>query len=241
MDWRIGCSGFYYREWKEVFYPNGLAQKDWFKFYCEAFNTIEINSTFYKMPTEKSLAKWYNESPQNFLFTLKAPRLITHYKQLKNCKEDLSNFVEISNNAMKEKLACILFQFPPLFSFSQERLALLIDLLQHIPQPVVEFRHVSWWDEKVYQQLTNAGIVFSGQDHPKNLPTNVVANLDLIYYRFHGNPVLYKSEYTTETIQQLISQIPYTSKQVFVYFNNTWGPSAIKNAKELQQLLHPSL
>lgn len=238
MEWRIGCSGFYYREWKEIFYPTGLPQKDWFKFYCENFNTIEINATFYKMPTEKSLGKWYNDSPEDFLFTLKAPRLITHYKQLKNCTDDLNRFVEISNNAIKEKLACILFQFPPLFSYTEERLELLVNLLQKIPQPVVEFRHASWWDDHIYQQLTKAGIVFSGQDHPKNLPTELIANLQTVYYRFHGNPVLYKSKYSIDVLQQFIARIPPTSKQVFVYFNNTWGSSAIQNAKELKELLH---
>ena len=179
---------------RKIFYPTGLPQKDWFKFYCENFNTIEINATFYKMPTEKSLSKWYNDSPDDFLFTLKAPRLITHYRQLKNCTDDLNRFVEISNNAIKEKLACILFQFPPLFSYTEERLELLLNLLHQIPQPVVEFRHPSWWDANIYQQLTKAGIVFSGQDHPKNLPIDVVANLQTVYYRFHGNPVLYKSK-----------------------------------------------
>ena len=238
MEWRIGCSGFYYREWKEIFYPTGLPQRDWFKFYCENFNTIEINATFYKMPTEKSLSKWHNDSPEDFLFTLKAPRLITHYKQLKNCTDDLNRFVEISNNAIKEKLACILFQFPPLFSYTEERLELLVNLRQKIPQPVVEFRHASWWDDHIYQQLTKAGIVFSGQDHPKNLPTELIANLQTVYYRFHGNPVLYKSKYSIDAIQQFIAQIPSTSKQVFVYFNNTWGSSAIQNAKELKELLH---
>ena len=97
MKWKIGCSGFYYKEWKDFFYPKGLAQKDWFKFYAEHFNTIEINASFYKNPTEKSLEKWHNDSPADFVFTMKAPRLITHYKQLKDCKTDTTDFYHLLN------------------------------------------------------------------------------------------------------------------------------------------------
>src|ERR1044072_2209184 len=109
MDLRIGCSGFFYREWKEVFYPKGLAQKDWFSFYCRHFNTIEINSTFYKMPTTKSFEKWHNDSPADFLFTIKAPRLITHYQQLKNSDSLLTDFYLAISKGLMEKLACVLF------------------------------------------------------------------------------------------------------------------------------------
>jgi len=92
MKWQIGCSGFYYKEWKETFYPKDLPQKDWFKYYCQHFNTIEINATFYKMPNKTSFDKWYIESPPDFLFTIKAPRQITHYKKLNNCKSVLTDF-----------------------------------------------------------------------------------------------------------------------------------------------------
>ncbi|RZK01522.1 MAG: DUF72 domain-containing protein, partial [Flavobacterium sp.] len=159
MAWRIGCSGFHYKEWKEVFYPTGLAQKDWFKFYCEHFNTIEINASFYKMPTEKSLNKWFEESAEDFLFTMKAPRLITHYKKLNDCKEDIDNFYQLVSNGLKEKLGCVLFQFPPSFSFTQERLEKITLLLAPTVKNVVEFRHSSWWNEEVFNELSAKGII----------------------------------------------------------------------------------
>lgn len=237
MEWRIGCSGFYYKEWKEFFYPKGVAQKDWFKFYCQHFNTIEINSSFYKMPTEKSLNKWYDESPPDFLFTMKAPRLITHYKQLRDCKQDISDFYQIINNGLREKLACILFQFPPSFSFSNERLEQLVQLLEPTLQNVAEFRHVSWWNKEVYQSLSAKGIIFAGQSYPSNLPDTIVKTNSTIYYRFHGKPVLYKSKYDIVVLEDFVKQMPPNAKQAFIYFNNTWGTGAITNAEQLLQLV----
>lgn len=237
MKWRIGCSGFYYKEWKNFFYPKGLAQKDWFKFYAEHFNTIEINASFYKTPTEKSLEKWYSDSPTNFIFTMKAPRLITHYKQLKDCKSDTADFYHLLNNGLKEKLACVLFQFPPSFNYTKEKLELLLQTLDPNFKNVVEFRHASWWNEDVFIQLKAHHIIFASQSYPKGLPEEVVVTNPSIYYRFHGKPVLYKSTYEFSAIKHFFEQIPETADEVFVYFNNTWGFGAIENAKQLQALV----
>jgi uncharacterized protein YecE (DUF72 family) len=237
MNWRIGCSGFYYREWKEVFYPKGLAQKDWFKFYCQHFNTIEINSTFYKMPTQKSFEKWYTESPADFVFTIKAPRLITHYKQLKECKELLIDFYLAVVNGLTDKLACVLFQFPPKFDYTAERLQLLIDLLDPTLKNVVEFRHTSWWDEEIYAKLAEHNIIFCGQSYPSALSDKVVKNNSTVYYRFHGKPVLYKSAYAEEVMKDLVKQVPKETEEAFIYFNNTWGTGALTNARQLQELV----
>ena len=236
MKWFIGCAGFYYKEWKDFFYPTGLAQKNWFGYYCQHFNTIEINSTFYKMPTQKALEKWYNDSPADFVFTLKAPRIITHYKQLKDCSALLTDFYASITNGLKEKLACVLFQFPPKFSFSEERLQLLVHLLDQNFTNVVEFRHASWWDEKVYRKLKEQGIIFSGQSYPYALPDALIANNDNIYYRFHGRPILYKSEYTPDEILNFSKLPPANTKHIFVYFNNTWGTGALTNARQLQHI-----
>ncbi|WP_316827669.1 DUF72 domain-containing protein [Pedobacter miscanthi] len=237
MKWRIGCSGFYYREWKEVFYPKGLIQKEWFKYYCEHFNTIEINSTFYKMPTQKSFDKWYDESPDDFLFTIKAPRLITHYKQFQECEQLISDFYEAIQLGLKEKLGCVLFQFPPKFDYSDERLKLLIDNLNPELKNVVEFRHISWFKEEIYKKLAKNNITFSGQSYPSALPDEVIQNTENVYYRFHGKPVLYKSEYDIKVIKDFKNQIKDTESDVFVYFNNTWGTGALHNAKQLQDLV----
>ncbi|WP_343524430.1 DUF72 domain-containing protein [Pedobacter sp.] len=236
MKWRIGCSGFYYRDWKEVFYPKGVPQKDWFKYYCRHFNTIEINSTFYKMPTQKSFNKWYDESPDDFLFTIKAPRLISHYKQLNDCKQLISDFYEAIQLGLKEKLGCVLFQFPPKFDYNERRLKLLIDQLNPGLKNIVEFRHLSWFNEETHKELAKNKITFSGESYPSELPDTVIQNTGTVYYRFHGKPVLYKSEYDISVLKDFKNQIKDNASEVFVYFNNTWGVAALHNAKQLQDL-----
>src|SRR5690349_13147184 len=92
IQWHIGCSGFHYKEWKEVFYPKGLPQRKWFDHYCEHFDTIELNVTFYRFPELTSLQNWFHKSPDRFLFSVKAPRLITHYKKFEDCAGLLTDF-----------------------------------------------------------------------------------------------------------------------------------------------------
>lgn len=237
MKWKIGCSGFYYKEWKDFFYPKGLAQKDWFKFYCEHFNTIEINSSFYKLPTEKSLEKWFADSPADFIFTMKAPRLITHYKQLNHCQADAADFYQLVSKGLREKLACVLFQFPPSFIYTEEKLKRLLDILDPRFKTVVEFRHATWWNENVFNQLKTRQIIFAGQSYPKNLPEEVIVTNPTIYYRFHGKPILYKSTYELSAITHFWEQIPENADEAFVYFNNTWGFGALENANQLKSLV----
>lgn len=236
MDWRIGCSGYYYKEWKEFFYPAGLPQKQWFEYYCQHFNTIEINSSFYKQPSAKSFAAWYECSPADFLFTIKAPRSITHYNKFNDSKELIHDFYDVTATGLKEKLGCILFQLPPSFSYSAERLALLINSLDPAFHNVVEARHISWWNNTVMQEFKQRQITFSGISYPSALPDEVIQFNDPVYYRFHGKPVLYKSLYTEEEIKTFASTILDSHQQIFVYFNNTWGTAALINARQLTAL-----
>lgn len=236
MDWRIGCSGFYYKEWKEFFYPAGLPQKKWFEYYCQHFNTIEINSSFYRQPSLKSFANWYDTSPDDFLFTIKAPRAITHYSKFNQAEELISDFYEVITAGLKDKLGCVLFQMPPSFSYTEERLELLMNSLKTGFNNVVEARHISWWNDHVFKEFSNNNITFSGISYPSALPDEVIQNTSLVYYRFHGKPVLYKSVYPLEEIEQFSHAIKPGHEQVFVYFNNTWGTSALTNAKQLISL-----
>src|SRR5215203_3701482 len=102
MQYYIGCSGFYNKDWKEVFYPKGLAQSKWFEFYCNHFNTLELNTTFYRFPRAELLNKWYLKSPADFKFSVKVPRLISHYKQLKEAKSLLEDFYAAIQEGLKE-------------------------------------------------------------------------------------------------------------------------------------------
>lgn len=233
----IGCSGFHYKEWKQVFYPEGLPQSKWFQFYCEHFNTLELNVTFYKFPTEKSLSKWYNTSPEGFKFSVKAPRVITHFKKFTACESMLQDFYTSIHDGLKEKLGCVLFQLPSQLVYSEELLTRIITQLHPDFKNVIEFRHESWWNEIVFQKLKKENITFCCISYPK-LPDNVVHTGNKLYYRFHGVPVLYKSFYPNDFLEEVNNKIKSQRlSEVWIYFNNTWGIAAIENGKYLQTII----
>lgn len=237
-DWRIGCSGFSYREWKEIFYPAGLAHKNWFRFYCEHFNCIEINSSFYKLPTIKALTKWKEESPPDFTFSMKAPRLISHYKQLNDCTEMMADFYKLLTDGLGEKLGIVLLQFPPAFAFNGERLNKILQVTSSAVSTTVEFRHPSWWNEEVYETLAKHNIIFCGQSFPGSLPDEPVINNKIAYYRFHGKPVLYKSLYDDKDLDRISNTIRQNKpEQAYIFFNNTWGESALHNSRSLKAMV----
>ena len=238
IKWNIGCSGFLYKDWKGEFYPEGLAQSKWFNYYASQFNTLELNVTFYRFPQLKTLENWYAKSPETFKFSIKVPRLITHYKQLHETEQLLADFYAVVKAGLKEKLGPVIFQFPPKFIFTEERLNTIIKSLDPSYLNVVEFRDKSWWQKDIIDELSKHHITFCGSSFP-NLPDDAIINTPIVYYRFHGVPKLYFSAYETAFLQQIANTIS-TNKQVketFIYFNNTATMAAIENAKELGNLL----
>jgi uncharacterized protein YecE (DUF72 family) len=236
-SWHIGCSGFYYNHWKGLFYPEDLPKSKWFDFYKERFNTIELNVTFYRFPKLDVFENWYKKSPDDFSFSVKAPRLITHFKQFHDTPPMMAGYYATMREGLKEKLGCVLFQLPPRSVYTPERLDLILETLNPEYRNVLEFRHESWWNEEVYRRLSKNNITFCGMSHPL-LPDEVVQNTSVTYYRFHGTPELYKSPYSTAFLKKVSEQIKNNRKtrEAFLYFNNDVGGSAIKNAIKLQSL-----
>ncbi|MBL7735583.1 MAG: DUF72 domain-containing protein [Chitinophagaceae bacterium] len=232
IKWHIGCSGFYYREWKGGFYPEKLPQKQWFEFYAAQFNTLELNVTFYRFPQLSDLERWEQKSPPNFSFSVKAPRLITHYKQFNECKDLLDDFYDTVQKGLKEKLGIILFQLPPSFAYSKEKLDRLVQSLRSETGNAVEFRHSSWWRQEVFETLSAHKIIFCGISYP-GLPDQVVANHPIAYYRFHGLPKLYSSAYSHMALKEAADSLLKNKnlEEVFLYFNNTASMNAIENAR----------
>src|SRR6185503_15098005 len=145
IKWWIGCSGFHYKDWKGVFYPSDIPQTKWFEYYCRHFNTIELNVTFYRFPRPEALLKWYDRSPEKFKFSVKAPRLITHYKMFKESERMLGDFYASVYEGLHEKLGCILFQLPSRVPYSDEMLQRLVENLNPSFDNVLEFRDAGWW------------------------------------------------------------------------------------------------
>jgi len=232
--WHIGCSGYHYRHWKGVFYPEKLPQRRWFEFYSQHFHTLELNVTFYRFPQLSFLENWCASSPADFRFSVKAPRLITHYKQFNGTAQLLADFYGTVQEGLREKLGPVLFQLPPRLAYSEDRLHKMLDSLDPAFRNVLEFRHPSWWEGHVYQELAQRGVSFCGQSHPQ-LPDEVVDNAALLYYRFHGTPELYKSPYSEDYLRRVVSQIeaaPHV-QEAYLYFNNDIDASAIGNARQL--------
>lgn len=238
MNHFIGCSGFSNKDWKGFFYPDNLSSKDYLTFYAENFNSVEINSTFYRKPTTKTLLSWYEQTPAHFLFFIKIPQTITHINQLKNVRQEISEFCKHISHSLKEKLGGFLFQFPPSFICDKININNILNSLNPRFMNVVEFRHKSWWNESVYEVLKEQSIIFCGASIPKEVPDDVIINHpDTLYYRLHGKPILFKSEYSAEELQALADKIKTSDRNAFVFFNNTWGLAAIKNARYMQKLL----
>jgi len=234
-DIRIGTSGWHYDHWRQRFYPEGLAKSKWFLHYAQHFDTVEVNNTFYQLPKEKSVENWYKQAPDNFLYTVKANRYITHIKRLKDASESLDRFFD-TVGILAEKLGPILYQLPPSLHKNLELLASFIKLLPKKRTAVFEFRHDSWYSEDTYDLLKKSNVAFCIHDMPgKQSPRIVTA--DVIYLRFHGTTGRYAGNYPKPALKKWADWTKENLKgirAVYAYFNNDIEGHAISNAKTLK-------
>jgi uncharacterized protein YecE (DUF72 family) len=166
----IGASGWQYRDWRDAFYPRGVAQKIWLEFYAQRFQCVEINNSFYMLPKEETFAAWRNRSPDDFLFVVKASRFITHIKRLKDTEEPVRRFMEHARH-LGEKLGPILLQLPPNLVKDVANLRATIEHFGDV-QLSLEFRHESWYDDEVFDLLKEYDIPLTLADRneePSNL------------------------------------------------------------------------
>lgn len=238
ISWHIGCSGFSYKEWREEFYPKGLAQSKWFHYYTQHFDTLELNVTFYRFPTLNSLIGWFEKAPEGFSFSAKMPRSITHFKKFEDTARMVSDFYGLLREGLKEKLACVLIQLPPTLAYSEQKLQKIIEQADPSFNNVIEFRHQSWWRPDVQRVMAKHNISFCGVSFPKIPNDDAVINTPLCYYRFHGVPKLFYSEYDEAFIEKIYRQIEKNKKvkKAYIYFNNTASLAALHNAKYFQRL-----
>ena len=233
-----GCSSYYNRQWQGIFYPEGLPTRDWFAYYCTRFNTYELNSSFYKFPTTRSLQSWYRKSPDGFRYSIKAPKIITHTKKFVSCETELAEFYAACETGLKDKLACVLFQLPPSFHYSPERLTLIVASVNTSFCNVIEFRHASWWIDEVFQAFRQHQLIFCSVSYP-GLPAEIIATTPTAYVRLHGKPRLFYSEYSDAELDEVMQQIAiHKCRQAYVYFNNTASTAGILNALTILRLQH---
>lgn len=236
MKVHIGTSGWNYAHWKGGFYPKDLPSGGWLEFYSHQFKTVEINNTFYRWPSVKTINNWYYLAPDNFLFTLKAPRTITHVRRLVNVGDHLKTFYGLTDH-LKEKLACHLFQLPPSFAYNENNLYRLEYFLKQLDVSrlnAIEFRHPSWWREDVYALCKKRKAIFctvSGL----GMPDDFIVTHKVVYVRLHGTR--YSSRYSLNELKSCARKIKESKKTAFVYFNNDVNAYAVTNAQELSDLL----
>lgn len=235
-EYFLGCSGFYYNHWRRLFYPEKLAKTEWLPYYADHFNTLEVNNTFYRFPNEKMLQGWYQKTPVDFKFTLKANRAITHTRKFNNTEQLTANFYKLAH-LLGEKLSCVLFQLPPFIHKNMELLEKIAGQVDLKVTNVVEFRHGSWWDSEVYDFMEKKDLVFCTVS-ASELPEKLVETGYDVYVRFHGKDGLYQHFYPEEELKDWAKKIKQANaRRVFCYFNNDVNANAVKNCLTLKKLL----
>lgn len=214
MVW-VGTSGYNYPEWKGSFYPADLAAAKMLRFYAARFPTVEINYTFYRMPSEKLLAGWVPQVPEPFRFTLKAPRRITHDAKLLNCESLTATFCEVAGT-LGDRLGALLFQLPPSLKKDLGRLEAFLATLPAKAPASFEFRHPSWFEEDVFAVLRNAGKALCVADSEK-LETPLETTADFAYFRLRDEG--YQSTDIEEWAKK-IAALQSRCKDIYVYFKH---------------------
>jgi uncharacterized protein YecE (DUF72 family) len=230
----IGTSGWNYPHWKIPIYDNAPAT-EWLELYSKIFSTVEVNNTFYRWPTKTVLENWYNKTPENFKFTLKAPRTITHKKEPD--AEQIKSFSLLAST-LKNKLGALLFQFPPRFKNVPENLTVLKKILENFEPSIdnaIEFRDKSWWDKEIFNLLQNNNVAFVNV-FGLSMPPKVFSTADFVYVRLHGEH--YDTKYTIKELTNISNNIKKLKvKKIYVYFDNDQKAYAPANAREIRDIL----
>ena len=234
----IGTCGWSYSSFKGIIYPEDSKSREWLGYYVKYFNTVEINVTFYRRPRKSTFEKWYAETPSDFVFSVKAPKVITHIKRLKDVEKELETFLT-DIKPLKEKARVLLFQLPPSFKYEKEVIENFLKLLPSDYLNVLEIRHKTFHNEEFVELLRKFNVCLCFSDCGKRYPSwYEVQTADFLYIRLHGREVLYVSNYSEEDLKELVLKIKkFDVKEVYVYFDNTAKGYAAENALKLKELI----
>jgi uncharacterized protein YecE (DUF72 family) len=241
----VGTSGWSYKHWKSVFYPDDVASKDWLAYYASRFDTVELNTTFYRTPPGSSFSAWRQHVPPGFIFAVKASRFVTHIKRLNDADETVPRQME-SVQPLGPTLGPILFQLPPNMERDVERLAGLLAALPKQGSIAIEFRNESWDHAEVYELLARHDVGVCLHDwHGQPWPYRATeGGAGLVYVRLHGPSGDYGGRYAEGTLENWASRCKQwraDGRDVFCYFNNDAEGNAIRDALALRRLLGEKL
>jgi len=232
----IGTSGWSYDGWAGDFYPEGTSKSDYLEYYVKQFDSVEVNATFYRLPFENMVKGWRNKASDDFRYSVKGHRRITHYNKLNDIQDHLNKYLSRVRQ-LEDSLKTVFWQFPPSFGKDLERLKQFIQLLPEDQQFAFEFRHTSWLDQEVYELLRDNNYAIVWQSSGK-FPDDCTPTADFIYIRFHGLTG-YKYDYKASDLKpwaEIIEQQLNEGRDAQVYFNNAGG-NAAESARMLRKML----
>jgi uncharacterized protein YecE (DUF72 family) len=235
----VGCSGWNYRDWRGAFYPEGLAARDWLEAYTQHFDTVEVNSTFYRLASRDAVARWVEQTPERFVFALKASRYLTHIKRLTDLERGIERFYEpIAPLIESRRLGPVLWQLPGNFKRDDERLA---GALRALPagRHAFEFRHESWFADEVLDRLRRHNVALVIGDDPRRALPPGRPTADFVFIRFHHGRRGRGGNYSERELADWARRIRAwrRGRDVYAYFNNDWKAYAPRNAQTLKRLL----
>ncbi len=233
---RIGTSGWNYKHWKNIFYPEGTPQRKWLEYYSKKMDTVEVNATFYRLPSKSTFEGWKNRTPEGFVWSVKAPREITHRRRLKDVEKPLKEFLERAD-VLGNKLGPVLFQLPPGLKLDMPLAVDFFEQIKSIRFPVIEARNKSWFNDNLFDMLKSYSIALCISHSSGRFPFMESITSDFIYIRLHGPGKLYASSYSDDELNMWARKIIKWNKPTFVYFNNDFNGYAIENATELKRLI----
>ncbi|HEX9724933.1 MAG TPA: DUF72 domain-containing protein [Vicinamibacteria bacterium] len=235
---RVGTSGWSYPDWRGRFYPTVLKPQEQLAFYARHFNTVEVNASFYRLPSEETLDNWRKTVPRDFKFSIKASRYITHVKHMADPKDPVGTFLRRAR-VLGSKLGPILFQLPPRFRSNPSRLANLVRFLPARRRFVFEFRDPSWINDEVREILERRGIGFC-IFHMVGLSCPLWVTGPFVYLRFHGASGKYGGSYRGRDLARWAERVGAwlgEGRDVYAYFNNDLEGAAVRDGQKLAELV----
>jgi len=238
---RVGCSGWNYDDWRGRLYPEGLGKQRWLARYAEQFDTVEVNSTFYRLASRDAVARWVEDTPEDFVFAVKASRYLTHVRRLRDIGQGVVRYYErIEPLVESGKLGPVVWQLPPNFQRDDE---LLAGALAELPpgRHCFEFRHESWFKPAVYDLLGEHGVALVIGDHPRWPFQQRKLTSDWTLIRLHHGHRGRRGNYSRAELETWARRIAAwrSRADVYVYLNNDWEGFAVENARLLRRWLAP--
>jgi uncharacterized protein YecE (DUF72 family) len=239
---RVGCSGWNYDDWRGRLYPEGLGKQRWLARYAEEFDTVEVNSTFYRLASRDAVARWVEDTPGDFVFAAKASRYLTHVRRLRDIGEGVKRYYErIEPLVDSGKLGPIVWQLPPNFQRDDELLEAALDELPS-GRHCFEFRHESWFNPKVYELLGRQGAALVIADHPRWPFQARELTAEWTLLRLHHGHRGRRGNYSPSELDTWARRIAAwrARAEVYAYLNNDWEGFAVENARRLKRSLSPA-